>query len=204
MIAAALATGASASAAQALSPAARKKMKGLIKMTRYRCIGFAAALLLAVIAVPASASPASAADPVRDYAHELSAFGTGQCLQPEEGATWQGAAIVLETCDGSLAQRWVEEPRSGSVVHYRNGLSGLCLDARGGAADGTPIQQWTCNNISNENWEPEDVQTDDVPVLFSRVSGTRSHCLDIGPYVQIRRCNWSLAQLWWLPTVERG
>jgi hypothetical protein len=82
----------------------------------------------------------------------------------------------------------------------------LCLDARGGAADGTPVQQWTCNNISNENWQTGK-QINQLPAIYpsliSRVSGTSSHCLDmpdadptVGHAMQIYRCNGTDAQQW--------
>jgi hypothetical protein len=92
---------------------------------------------------------------------------------------------------------------SGNIFHYVNGLSGLCLDARGRAVNGTPIQQWTCNRISNENWEPGEDIDDTIPPLISRVSSTRSYCLDVpggqkvaGLAMQIYRCNGTLAQAW--------
>jgi hypothetical protein len=72
--------------------------------------------------------------------------------------------------------------------------------------NGTPVQQWTCNSISNENWEPGEDLGDDIPPLFSRVSGTSSYCLDIpggqqvaGLAMQIYRCNGTEAQQWWIP-----
>jgi hypothetical protein len=95
---------------------------------------------------------------------------------------------------------------SGNPFHFKNSLSQLCLDARGGADNGTPVQQWTCNNISNENWEPGEDIADTIPPLFSRVSDTRSHCLDMpgalptpGLAMQIYRCNGTVAQQWWIP-----
>ena len=134
----------------------------------------------------------------------ISNFGNNLCLQPVGGSTAAGAAIVQEPCDGSPAQTWFEYPAGGTIGHYMNSSSGLCLDARGGAVNGTPVQQWVCNSISNENWEYPDVPSDDIPPLISRVSGTSTHCLDVpgaqstpGLAMQIYRCNGSEAQLWW-------
>jgi Ricin-type beta-trefoil lectin domain len=133
-------------------------------------------------------------------------FSSNMCLQPVNGSTVRGAAIVQEPCNGGAAQQWTKVPVRGSIVHFVNVLSGLCLDARGGATNRTPVQQWPCNNISNENWEPGDDSGDTIPPLFSRVSGTKSHCLDIpggqriaGLAMQIYRCNGTEAQLWWTP-----
>jgi Ricin-type beta-trefoil lectin domain-like len=153
--------------------------------------------------VPLAATPAAA----QCAFCQISNFGSNQCLQPVNGSTEQGAAIVQEPCNGSAAQQWTKVQVSGNIFHFVNGLSGLCLDARGRAVNHTPVQQWTCNNISNENWEPGEYVSDDVPPLFSRVSGTRSYCLDVpggqqhiaGLAVQIYRCNGTIAQIWWTP-----
>jgi hypothetical protein len=136
----------------------------------------------------------------------ISNFSSNLCLQPVNGSTAQGAAIVQQPCNGSAAQQWTAVHISGTIFHYVNGLSKLCLDARGGAANHTPVQQWTCNNISNENWDPGEYVSDTVPPLYSRVSGTRSYCLDMpggqktaGLAMQIYRCNGTVSQLWWTP-----
>jgi len=125
------------------------------------------------------------------------------CLQPQNGSLAQGVAIVQVPCTNSTAQKWWEVSVSGQIVHFVNARSGLCLDAKGGAVNGTPVVQWTCNTISNENWEWEEYESDDIPSLFSRVSGTKSHCLDIpwaqptvGLQMQIARCNGTWAQAW--------
>jgi len=99
-----------------------------------------------------------------------------------------------------------EGPRERQQFPLRERPSGLCLDARGRAVNGTPVQQWTCNSISNENWEPGEDISDVIPPLISRVSGTSSHCLDMpggrqvaGLAMQIYRCNGTAAQEWWTP-----
>jgi len=156
--------------------------------------------LVAMVAVGASASPATASTP-----YEIATFEGNQCLQPVNGSTKRGAAIVQETCNGSVAQQWTEVSVGNNSFHYVNGLSGLCLDARGRPVNHTPIQQWTCNKISNENWQPGDDSDDTIPPLISRVSGTNSFCLDVpgaqftaGLAVQIYRCNGTVAQDWWI------
>ena len=171
-------------------------------MKRGRIASVVIGLTAAVASVPATASLAAAASIPGDIYNFLS----NQCLQPVNGSTGQGAAIVQEPCNNGAAQEWVSIPVGGSTVHYQNVLSGLCLDARGGAANGTPVQQWTCNGISNENWEPGEYVSDYIPPLYSRVSGTSSYCLDIpggqrtaGLAMQIYRCNGTEAQQWWLP-----
>jgi hypothetical protein len=155
-----------------------------------------------IVAVVMPGVPAGAAG-----SKEIYNFLTNQCLQPVNGSTAQGAAIVQEPCNGSSAQEWVEISVGDNIFHYANVLSGFCLDARGSAANGTPVQQWTCNRISNENWQPGEYVSDDIPPLMSRVSGTSTHCLDIpggqktpGLAMQIYGCNGTEAQLWWIAT----
>jgi hypothetical protein len=153
-----------------------------------------------VVAVVILVAPAAASGP-----YVLYSFLSNQCLQPIDGSTSQGAAIVQEPCNGSPAQNWTQVSVGNNIFHFVNGLSGLCLDARGSATNRTPVQQWTCNSISNENWQPGDDGDDDIPPLFSRVSGTNSYCLDIpggqqtvGLAVQIYRCNGTEAQEWFI------
>ena len=137
---------------------------------------------------------------------EIGSFLGNLCLQPINESSAQGVAIVQQPCNGSAAQQWTKVQVSGEIYHYVNGLSGLCLDARGGAANHTPVQQWTCNKISNENWQPGDGYNDTIPPLFSRVSGTSNYCLDepggqtiVGLAMQIYRCNGTVAQDWYTP-----
>jgi Ricin-type beta-trefoil lectin domain-like len=139
--------------------------------------------------------------------YTIYSYWTDMCLQPINESTEEGAAIVQEPCNYSPAQQWFS--MGGPVFRYRNGLSNMCLDARGGAENGTPVQQWTCDSITNENWEPG--QTDPgghppIPPMYSRVSGTHSYCLDIpdaqptiGLAMQIFRCNGTPAQQWTRP-----
>ena len=127
------------------------------------------------------------------------------CLQPEGASTQLGATIVQMPCDGSAAQQWksVPAPKAG-WSHYVNQLSGLCLDAQGGAANETPIQQWTCDQITNEYWTYTGGPR--WPVLYSGVAntgygGTPLFCLDM-PYQQttvnlkmwLYTCNGTMAQ----------
>jgi hypothetical protein len=159
-------------------------------------------LTSALAGVAVSAAPAAADD---TFSLRFYSFLSNQCLQPVNGSTAQGAAIVQMPCTGGAIQQWTGIPVGNNIFHFQNNVSHLCLDARGGATTGTPVQQWTCNRISNENWEiDEDVGPDDPDSYISRVSGTRSHCLDIpwaqptvGLAMQIARCNGTAAQHWW-------
>jgi hypothetical protein len=129
---------------------------------------------------------------------------SGMCLQPNNKSVEPGAPIVQQTCTGVPEQIWIWVTLSNDESHLMNGLSGLCLDARGPADNGTPVQQWPCDQISNEHWEAvAAVGTPDQEVLKSRVSGTSNYCLDIpggnktpGAAMQIYSCNNSASQIW--------
>ncbi|MGH7068402.1 MAG: RICIN domain-containing protein [Acetobacteraceae bacterium] len=156
-----------------------------------------------VIAVVLLADPAAANQPVLLFNSH-----TEMCLQPADGSMTQGAAIVEEPCNGNPAiQIWLVVP-VGAGTHFENAITQFCLDARGKAENRTPVQQWTCNEITNENWDPEGPGGKGAPVK-SRVSGSDSFCLDIpggqqiaGLAMQIFACNGTVSQIWELrPTV---
>jgi Ricin-type beta-trefoil lectin domain-like len=156
-------------------------------MRNHRLATLVAAAAMATASGLVVASPAHAATATFVLQNENS----GGCLQPAGGSAALGAAITQEACNGSLAQQWTPTPAS-SGVHLVNMSSGLCLDARGGAVNGTPVQQWTCDSISNENWSSGPPVTtrqsflgDPGPLvtgeeLISGVSGTSSHCVSAG------------------------
>ena len=155
----------------------------------------------AALAVVATQSPASADGryfPIQNY------NGNFMCLQPIDGSVVAGSPIVQEPCDDSAAQEWTAVPLGGNHFRYKNLGSGLCLDARGTAVNGTPIQQWTCNSISNEQWDTGGTVPDLVS-LRSLVGGTHTHCLDIpgnealvGMPMQLYACNGTPAQKWFV------
>jgi hypothetical protein len=107
-----------------------------------------------------------------------------------EGGGTQGSAVTQQPCDtGTLttAQAWLPVNQGGDVYKFVNAASGLCLDARGGAADGTPAELWSCSaNISNTRWEwPPSADSSSpqfVPgfgLIGSRVSGSTGFCLEV-------------------------
>jgi len=141
-------------------------------------------------------SLARAEDPIV----KLVSAESGKCLQPINGSHTQGDAIVQQTCNGSVAQQWTVTSVSSTKVHLVNKSSHLCLDARGKAVNGTPIQQWTCNKISNENWSFGITNN----LLSSGISNTFSHCvatpgMQDGLAMQLRFCDGNPAQHWSRP-----
>ena len=128
-----------------------------------------------------------------------------KCLQPINNSTTAGDAMVLMSCDPkNTAQVWLQTASSGKV-HFINYNSNLCLDARGGAAAGTPIQQWTCNSITNENWlSPASYGGP----LISAVSGSSTYCLiptgdQDGATLQLTLCSSTVltGEIWFYPGV---
>ena len=162
-------------------------------MRNHRVVAALFAVAMAIAAGLALASPAQAEDPIV----RLVSVQNGQCLQPVNGSLNQGDAIVQEPCNGSVAQQWTHVTVSWTSAHLVNRASGLCLDARGGARNGTPIQQWTCNWISNEKWGFGITNN----LLGSQVAGTASHCIatpgnQAGLPMELRFCDGNVAQLW--------
>ena len=154
------------------------------------------ALYLAVAALIFTAKPAAALQPFVFFnAH------TNMCLAPQEDSTAGGTPVVQQQCIRDGAQQWIYYGDG-----FLNAQTGLCLDARGGAANHTPVQQWPCNGISNEKWQifvPAKGSLD-APVQ-SRVAGSSGFCLDIpggqatvGLAMQIYGCNQTVSQLWQL------
>jgi hypothetical protein len=151
-----------------------------------------------VISVVLLANPAAAFQPVL-----LVNSQTLMCLQPAGGSMAQGAAIVEETCNvNAPIQVWLVIPVENAGTHFENASTQFCLDARGKAKNGTPVQQWTCNQITNENWDPTVGPPNLGGEVVSRVSGSDSFCLAIPggqqtAGVAILRCNSGVVSQRW-------
>ncbi|MGH7121107.1 MAG: RICIN domain-containing protein [Acetobacteraceae bacterium] len=128
---------------------------------------------------------------------KLVSVQNGKCLQPLGRSSDRGVAIIQKACDGSTAQQWTVTLVSSTKAHLVNRSSRLCLDARGKAVNGTPIQQWPCNKISNEDWS-FGIRNN---LLSSGISGTFSHCVATpgsqdGLPTELRFCDGNITQLW--------
>jgi hypothetical protein len=107
--------------------------------------------------------------------------GTGWsgCLQPMSGVSGNGVAVVEEPCDGSEAQNWSPISLGGHSYQFLSQATGQCMDARGSATAGVPVELWTCNTISNEKWTyPVSMPSGYGYPVTSEVSGSSSLCLD--------------------------
>jgi hypothetical protein len=184
---------------------ALEKREGSMKVRKFQIVftlALAAALAVAIMAV-SGPLPAQAQDLNGTITNQL----TRMCMQPVDGSTLAGAAIVQKPCnsDAGAAQLWTIVPVKSGYFHYVNQLSGMCLDARGGAKNGTPVQQWPCNGISNELWvySPVNAAHKSPVYVYSGVAGAHKFCLDVpggqkvsGLALQIYGYNGSAAQQW--------
>jgi hypothetical protein len=170
-------------------------------MRNHRLAALVAAAAMATASGLAVASPAHAGTAIFEL---QSAYNFG-CLQPAGGSSGLGVVIVMEPCsDDNLAQQWTVASASHGF-HLVNRSTGLCLDARGGAVPWTPVEQWTCDWISNENWSWGSGHE-----LASGVSGTFSYCVSTlsnpwpswpGEHMFLWSCNGQVEQLWGRPGV---
>jgi hypothetical protein len=139
---------------------------------------------------------------------------SGLCLQPLNGATAAGTPVVQAPCGLTFtdAERWTVVQANSIFVHYMNKLSGMCMDARGGAQNFTKIELWPCNTITNELWTyvESNPSTGSFATLYSDVANSYSsshktnYCLDVPGsqstpdlQIQIYECNGTTAQQWY-------
>ena len=74
---------------------------------------------------------------------------SGKCLSVTGGATADGSAADISTCDGSASQNWTLGT-NGTIV---GGLSGKCLEVAGSStADRAPVDIASCNGGANQQW----------------------------------------------------
>ncbi|WP_326750945.1 lectin [Streptomyces hirsutus] len=119
----------------------------------------------------------------------------GKCLDVAGGATADGTAVQLHTCNGTAAQRWTVSA-DGSVRAL-----GKCLDVSGAStADGARVQLYACNGSTAQRWS-YNATTRDV------VNTGADKCLDItgnnsanGTPAQIWTCTGAANQKWTLNT----
>src|SRR4051794_35972510 len=118
-------------------------------MRRHRFVSLALAGALAIAISVAVSAPARASG----LTYPIHNSGFSSCLQPINGNQDLGAEVVQELCNSSTEQRWVFQRLSGTQYRIANEHSDRCLDALGGATNGTPVVQWSCSSISNQTWD---------------------------------------------------
>jgi hypothetical protein len=131
---------------------------------------------------------------------------SSKCLQPVNGS--EGAAIVQETCNGSVAQQWTVTQGEYNA-EYANRSSGMCIDAFGGATNGTSIVQWRCASptISNQRWKYGPKQDTSSPgELESGIEGSGyNYCISApglqnGDAMLLYSCDFNSSELWFKPS----
>jgi len=159
---------------------------------------FIAILAVGVLLAAGVASPAAASTspPVGQYVR-LVGLGGGKCVTVQPGASGFGAdglPLWQLGCAGTDVQTWTlihsgyRSPPgwchwydTGCVVlpvyQIVNRATNRCIDVRGGAsADGTPIQQWTCDGNDNMLWWFTEGET---AGSFQVRSVRTGNCLDV-------------------------
>ncbi len=71
----------------------------------------------------------------------------GKCMSTKDGGTADGTGVVLWDCDGSHAQRWQVDARTGTI---RNVTANKCLTPPDGWAQ---ITIATCTGATNQKWK---------------------------------------------------
>ncbi|HEY7145529.1 MAG TPA: RICIN domain-containing protein [Streptosporangiaceae bacterium] len=163
-----------------------------------------AAGLLAAAMIPVGLTGAAAPASASSYFTISSAVNFGICLQGAAAADGS-TNVIMANCNSNFdAQQWTPVSQGGDVFKFQNKAFGTCMDAFGGAANGTPIKLWPCtSNISNERWAWDRSFPAGFWPIGSRVSGSTGFCLDVpgaqanpGSGIQIWSCNGTNAQGW--------
>ena len=127
-------------------------------MKRLIWLGITLALLLSVIRTTTALAHNQVQPPQDYYDNTFLNYGSRLCLQPEHETPTNGLAIVQQRCkENDRYQRWffsvkrLDYQKPG-IYWVVNSGSGQCLDDRDGrTADGSPVQQWTCNFTSTHD-----------------------------------------------------
>ncbi|GAB2864075.1 RICIN domain-containing protein [Lentzea nigeriaca] len=154
-------------------------------------------MAVAVVGSIGLATPALADD---HFDVTVRSAASGKCLAPQGGSSADGAPIVQVTCDGNPFQRWDFIDHDDHIFQIRNAVTLKCMDVTSGPANGIPVVQWPCKNVTNERFQASRDLPDFVS-LKSRVAGTKTHCVDVpggrsdeGLAVQLWTCNGTAAQ----------
>ncbi|HEY0535174.1 MAG TPA: chitosanase [Actinoplanes sp.] len=114
----------------------------------------------------------------------------GKCVEVAGGASANGTAVQMDSCNGSTAQQW--SLSGGALV---NAGSGKCLDVTSAStANGAKVQLYDCNGTGAQKWSFS------AGELINSGSGK---CLDVtdkstanGARLQIWTCGGTSNQIW--------
>ncbi|MER5639129.1 non-reducing end alpha-L-arabinofuranosidase family hydrolase [Kitasatospora sp. NPDC002227] len=141
-----------------------------------------AALATTLVAVPTAQAATTGA---------LRGTGSGRCLDVQNAAQSDGAALQIYDCSGGANQQWTLTSGNQLTVYGNK-----CLDVPGHATTaGTRVQIWSCSGGANQQWR---VNSDGT------IAGVESGlCLDVtgagtanGTAVELWNCNGRSNQQW--------
>ncbi|ACU72963.1 glycoside hydrolase family 3 domain protein [Catenulispora acidiphila DSM 44928] len=123
---------------------------------------------------------------------------SGRCLD-DTGSGLSGTKTEIYDCSGAANQVWKSPAGTstgggGGSTGPITGYQGMCVDVRSAnSADGTPVQVYTCNGTTAQQWTVE--SNGSLQAL--------GKCLDVnaagtanGSLVQLYTCNGTVAQVW--------
>ncbi|MFE5512195.1 lectin [Streptomyces sp. NPDC056529] len=151
----------------------------------------AGALVVALLAVLFTVSPAYAAD------GQITGLA-GKCVDVAGANSANGTAVQLYDCNGTNAQRW-SNPGDGTLRAL-----GKCLDVvERSTADGAAVQLWDCSGGANQRWT--------VSGAGDIVNPAANKCLDVrdnssanATRLQIWTCSGGANQKWNAPAAGGG
>lgn len=130
-----------------------------------------------------------------------------RCVSVRDGATWNGASIILDDCRDDLPQtQWQMVEIATNVFQIRAGHSGKCLQAY--YRDGDALTQWDCAGATASNqWRFSPAPKTEIKVLTG--TGYATKCLTAkgtaeGAELVQESCNGSIDQKFWVSQGPKG
>jgi len=88
--------------------------------------------------------------------HEIRVLHSNKCLDVAAAGTADGTNIQQWNCNGSNAQKFRVEARSGGLYRLVAQNGDKCVDvAASGLGDGVDVQLWTCNGTAAQDFRIE-------------------------------------------------
>lgn len=130
-----------------------------------------------------------------------------RCVSVRDGATWNGASIILDDCRDDLPQtQWQPVEVYSGIFQLRAGHTGKCLQAD--YRDGNALTQGDCGSTSaSVLWRIHTAPKSEIRVLTG--SGYATKCLTAqgtaeGAALVQQSCNRSIDQQFWVSQGPKG
>ncbi|MDX8048952.1 RICIN domain-containing protein [Lentzea sp. BCCO 10_0798] len=131
-----------------------------------------AALGLALTASGGVANAAGVFKPIKNV-------GSGMCLQPEAGSTFDAWIVQMPCVPGSAIQNWHFDKISDDRYQIINEVSGRCFYMNGPVLAGSGIAQVAClPRVSNHVWKTTP-RPPSIAEIRSMAGGDRNLCLNV-------------------------